>query len=110
MIVDKLTEVRRDVEDHVGAADPNTGRRTRTNLGAEAVQQQVQTADWSLDALVGFLWSRQPAERSAAGAPREVTTLQQENKHIMNTSARTEEDKATSGGVNMLLLDSPCGG
>lgn len=27
-----LTKVRRDGEDHVGAADPNTGRRTGTDL------------------------------------------------------------------------------
>lgn len=44
------------------------------DLMVETVQQQVQTTDWSVDALIGVL-HRQPAEGSAAGAPGEVATL-----------------------------------
>lgn len=44
------------------------------DLAREAVQQQVQAAERSLDSLVRFL-DRQPAERSAAGAPGEVAAL-----------------------------------
>lgn len=54
------------------------------NLVSEAVQQQVQAADRSLDPLVRFL-SRQPAEGSAAGAPGERPPLQEETKKTICT-------------------------
>lgn len=73
-----LTEIRRDVEDHVGAADPNPWRRSRADVGTETVQQQVHAADRSLNSAVRFLWSRHPAKRSAAGAPGEVPPLRRE--------------------------------
>lgn len=79
IIIIRPTEVRRDGDDHVGAADPDTRRRTGTDLMAQAVQQQVQAADRSLDSLVRVL-GRQPAERSAAGAPGEIPTLQEDSQ------------------------------
>lgn len=44
------------------------------DLTAETLQQQVQAADRSVDALLGVLQG-QPAEGSAAGAPGEVPAL-----------------------------------
>lgn len=67
----------------------------RPNLVSEAVQQQVQAADRSLDSLVRFL-CRQPAEGSAAGAPGEHPPLQEETKKkhlhgLMNTKQRAQK-------------------
>lgn len=92
-----LTEVWRNGEDHVGAADPDSRRGPGTDLkqqssvtervsevlntcmapadlSSEPVQKQVQNAARGLHLLLGVLLG-QPAERSAAGAPGEVSTL-----------------------------------
>lgn len=52
--------------------------QSRTDLVAEAVQEQVQAAERRLDLLGVLLW--QPAESSAAGAPGKVSALQEQKQ------------------------------
>lgn len=70
-------------ERHAESNIPHSSRRrpvvclAAADLTAETVQQQVQEAERSVDALVGLLHG-QPAEGSAAGAPGEVPALPKE--------------------------------
>lgn len=67
------------------------------DLGAEAVQQQVQDADRGLDVLVGLVLG-QPAERSAAGAPGKISTLHRETGPLnKRKSQRMRADRFSAG-------------
>lgn len=57
------------------------------HLVGEAVEQQVQAAERRLDLLLRLL-RRQPAEGSAAGAPGEVATLQDQEQRVSRLSAK----------------------
>lgn len=72
-------------------------RELVAHLVGEAVQQQVQAADRRLDPLLRLLcW--QPAEGSAAGAPGEVTTLQDHDQRVCEQADKNKSKVVGGGG------------